>query len=443
MGFKMKGYRGFHGNKKSALKDVEIKNLLNEADSDYGVEPETGPQSDYSNRRDYYDWSRIDNPIDEETGDWTGRGTTMDYGQRGLGGDKKGKGYNIDYKEYDPSSPRKTGGVDISIDPEMYDHFDFEHAKQLSQDEFDGMGDKGKVNAILKEYMRQKQTETKGNKPMDIKFGQSEYSGPKWSKKGDKYSPSWSKAMGKDSMMIDDAARKYGVSTKEFYDLAGTGYDEALVNFVDKYTDIYDAELEPYVDVDPGDIGGGGGGGSSRGATPISVDPVSVDKIPTDTVDPVIKKLKTIEPIWNPTSRADLINQLKDAPQFSEERNRIYDQLNWARDHTTTNMDDIKVNSTKTTDVLGNLNKKKGTTTTGTENNTKTETETKPILVKLPKDRDLAGKFTKGSKKRKKKLFKGGEGKGKGGGGFDLSNFSVGDIGAGLKDALDSVFGGI
>ena len=424
MGFKMKGYRGFHGNKKSALKDVEIKNLLNETVEDSRVEPETGPQSDYSNRRDYYDYDRIDNPIDEETGDWTGRKTTMDYGQRGLGGDKKGEGYNIDYKEYDPGSPRKTGGVDISVKPEMYDHFSFDLRKQSSQDEFNEMSNKGKIDAIMLEYMRQKQTETKSNKPIDIKFGQSEYSGPKWSEEKGVYGPTWGKAMGKDSMMIDRAAKKYGIDRKEFFDISGTGYDQAFVGWMDNYTDIYDAELEPYVDVDPGDTGGGDGGtgGGGRDVTPISVDPVGVDKIPTDTVDPVIKKPKTIEPIWNPTSRADLINQLKDAPQFSQKRSDIYDQLNWARDHTTTSMDDVKVPaSTKTTD----------------------KTETKPTLVKLPKDRDLAGKFSKGSEKRKKKLFKDGEGKGKGGGGFDLSNFSVGDIGAGLKDALDSVFGGI
>ena len=441
MGFKMKGYRGFHGNKKSALKDVEIKNLLNETDSDYGVEPEAGPQSDYPGRRDYYDWRKVDTPIDKETGDWIGRGTTMDYGQRGLGCDKKGKGYNIDYKEYDPSTPRKTGGVDVSIEPEMYDHFGFEHAKQLSQSEFDDMSDKGKVNAILKEYMRQKQTETKRTKPMNIKFGQSEYEGPKWSEKSDKYFPSWSKTMGKDSMMIHDAAKKYGVSTKEFHQLSGTNYDQALINFIDKYTDIYDG-VEPYIDVDPGDIGGGGGGtgGGGRGATPTSIDPVGVDKIPTDTVDPVIKKPKTIKPIWNPTSRADLINQLKDAPQFSQKRSDIYDQLGWARDHTTTSMDDIKVKSTKTKDALKNLNKKKvSKPKQDLKPKPKPKAKTK-TLVKLPKDRDLAGKFSKGSKKRKKKLFKGGEGDGTGGGGLD---FSMGDIGAGLKDALDSVFGGI
>ena len=479
MGFKMKGYRGFHGNKKSTLKNVEIRNLIGEKNTDPSLEPESGPQDYSPSGRDYYDFKKIEQPYGriepytdvsgvEVDGGWdidkgqTGRRTNVDWsaetgGMVGINADKIGNDYSIDLTEYNPDNPTKTGGAKIQIQPNMYDHFSFDsqrYKKIPSKKEFNKMSDKAKFHNIMMHYMHGKQSETKSGKPIDISFGQQEYSGPKWNKTKGAYVPTWEYTMGDDEMDIYRSAKAFGLSNSEFRELtamdtvdpgSGTkaGVQKSVVNWFDNLTNTYDKSTgDDGKDSLALGLSGDGGGVGGRGATPISIDPVGVDKIPTDTVDPVIKKPKIIKPIWNPTSRADLINQLKDAPQFSQKRSDIYDQLGWARDHTTTSMDDIKVKSTKTKDALKNLNKKKVSKPKQDlkpKPKPKAKTKTK-TLVKLPKDRDLAGKFSKGSKKRKKKLFKGGEGDGTGGGGLD---FSMGDIGAGLKDALDSVFGGI
>ena len=488
MGFKMKGYRGFHGNKKSALKQDNDKvhtdqpnietDWASEREDFYNPEtglydnPGTGHQTEFSDRYNYYISGGRAKHKDPDTGEWVGydkipepsittnedtgeleysHPTSRDWDRLGYKDSINPGAVSIDYQEDTPSS---RGGSSVTIDSQMLEDMNFRNREIERPENWDDLPDSSKEWHIFNEALNTHARGIKKGQDMELNFSGMDYLGPTWSEKKGKYAQQWKGGNvnftyqgpgGEHNLNLYEKLRKEGLDTThydrrflEFLDKKGKFYQE---NYLDKDDESGDGI---HTDVPPGDgegTGGGSGGGSGGGTgggggIVLPTKHIEFEPINGDPPGPV-ETPPGPGRINDPNKRQDVINNL--AKLGSDKRKLQYDQLNWKYDDTIPgyNRDGSKIEETiqipKAKDALGNLNQPK-------QKKTPEKPKTTPVdiaktFVKAAKTKKTTTKKDTTKKDKKKwrdtKL------------GDKLSGVDLSQLGAQTKDTLDSIFGGV